>query len=93
MKRTINVTTEDIINGKRFRSDYCPIALAAKRDYSDLEITGASAGVSEITLYSSDGEMMFYSDMPRIAKVFVSDFDMKKPVKPISFEIELKIIS
>lgn len=80
MKVTIEVTPEDIVDGERFNSCRCPIALATKRVLPDRPVdvhrAGMIVGGDEIKL-------------PWRAQDFIARFDDEKPVDPITFEIEV----
>lgn len=85
----IAVTDDDIMHGKPNECVECPIGLALKRDYPDLDY---SVGNSEITVYGSmfgrENQLQYYHvPLPVEAIAFISAFDAHKPVEPFSFVI------
>lgn len=87
---TIEVTLEDIREGKKQNSVTCPIARAAKRQVAP---DGYQAGVGLVTLsvypILHTGNFYFTGLLPREAQDFISLFDKELPVKPFKFEIDL----
>ena len=73
----IDVTQEDIVNGKKKSCDECPIALAM--------IRAGYKNVSVGSYFISSGNLT-YLVPPEVTK-FVLDFDAEKPVSPFSFEL------
>lgn len=80
MLKTINVTQEDINNGKPGEPSYCPIALAAQRVIP--ERVRVRTRIMNIGKY---GETVV--SLPIVAVEFVEDFDAHCKVQPFSFEI------
>jgi hypothetical protein len=77
----VEVTQDDIDNGKRMDGAYCPIALALRR------LTGKRCSVSA---YRAGINYAFGPDhfhLPKEAQQFVLDFDDDRPVVPLSFEL------
>ena len=82
MKFTIDVTQEDINDGKQKSYWKCPIALALKRK------TGKDYFVSYMVSLSNDIESKLVP-IPPLAADFIRAFDAGRPVHPFTFEIEL----
>ena len=78
----IVVTQNDIEQGVRYKACACPVALAIKRRTSrECEV----AGRYMVFLSNLNTE----HDLPTPVHKFVVAFDMGKPVKPFSFELDL----
>lgn len=81
---TIEVTKEDIANGK---VDYrcCPIALAGNR------ATGkkCTVGLAHIYVAVEHANPTHQKPLPQSAVKFREDFDAGKKVRPITFQIDL----
>jgi hypothetical protein len=74
----IQVTKDDIKNGKRLNDCQCPIALAFKRNgFESVKVTRHF-----VELEGFDFELPFE------AENFVKDFDNKKNVEPFQFKVE-----
>lgn len=81
----VNVTQEDIDNGKPRHICGCPVALAVKRMALDPGSVYVSGRYTNI-----DGHQHVNS---RKTSKFVNDFDSGNPVKPFEFEIEFEVDS
>ncbi len=79
MVRTIEVTQEDIENGKRHSCDKCPIALAVQRTFKERWIVSATFAAP----YQRPG----VADLPNEAMSFVVAFDADTNVFPFAFEL------
>jgi hypothetical protein len=79
----IEVTQEDIGNGKRKSCWGCPIALAVGRT-ANLSFGERFVGSTFIEWF--DGRW-HRSEVPPLAAQFIEAFDAGKPVKPFSFEL------
>ncbi len=77
----IEVTDEDIAKGDTMSCMTCPIALAAARVFGG----EVSVTFSHIVAWTPDVSAF----TPRAAKQFISDFDCRRPVSPITFTIEV----
>ena len=81
MKIRIDVTEDDIKNGRRGHGEKCPVALACQRvnvkNFSSVEFGAVSF---------NDGKMISHSCE---VQEFVQRFDSGKEVQPFSFELEL----
>lgn len=91
-KYLITVTQEDIDEGCASDADNCPIAKAITRVYG----LPAKVGGSLIELYANaseakNGVAFGTAKTPKIASVFIAQFDNfgPKSVSPFSFELEL----
>lgn len=83
----IEITQEDINNGKRGHYDSCPIALAANRQHKNYK---SKVGLNWIKM---EGKwFMIFSiakieALPPEARAFIDFFDREIPVQPFTFEI------
>lgn len=76
----IYVTADDIANGKVNNCEGCPIALALRR------CTGSKhVDVDAGRLCIDDGGR---ATPPKVADIFIGDFDEGKPVTPFEFDVE-----
>jgi hypothetical protein len=82
----IQVTGEDIANGKPDDCESCPIALAMKRAIPDLDWIEVDGDAQWGT---TDGG--FGTRFPEVAKNFIRAFDSGDPVKPFEFECEPRV--
>lgn len=82
----VDVTQEDIDNGKPKFSYCCAVALAVLREKPMKEVT-VSTEYIEISDYGGFDTERY--DLPAVARAFVEDFDEKLPVQPITFEAPL----
>ena len=74
----IQVTKDDIKNGKRLNECQCPIALAFKRNgFKSVKVTGLCVELEG-----------FEFELPFEAEQFVKEFDTKKNVYPFEFNLE-----
>ncbi len=82
----IRVTQDDIDNGVRGTSAYCPIARAIKREVT-ADAHWIIAGYTGLWfgLYERGG---YRATTPPIASAFMSKFDKHEAVEPIEFEVE-----
>lgn len=77
---TIEVTEEDIKNGKPMSSCLCPLALAISR----------CAQVPRVFVFCRQFEINWHkSDLPSSAWHFYYDFDAGRKVKPFKFELQI----
>jgi len=87
MKHTIHVTKEHIDQGQPNVASRCPVALAIKEQLNDV--------VTVCPMWEFDGTWVFglgnRDDMPlpEPAARLARDFDRRKPVEPMSFELEV----
>jgi hypothetical protein len=83
---TVNVTQEDINNGRPLQAGHCPVALAATRAFG--KRVKATAGGLHVT--GEDGELQIYSYPPGV-KEFIARFDTvlrPEEYRPFSFTVE-----
>ena len=83
MLLTVDVTKEDINQGRACSAGFCPIALALRR-HPGLKVVGI--GREEIYTHS------FYAPrlrLPRKAQRFIVAFDHGEPVAPFTFKLKL----
>lgn len=102
MKLTINVTQEDIDNGECGNAGKCAIALAI-RDIFPNALVGAyviTFNIEDVEKFKKENkiERLLFKlgceqglaiQTPNIAQSFIFDFDAKRRVEPISFDIEV----
>lgn len=93
----VNVTVDDIKNGKPRCVEKCPVALAIKR----LNYEYAQVCSTYIYIYPIRNGLECYKfDMPEVAQKFIQEFDRdmleyneKNPyIIPSPFEFEIKLI-
>lgn len=82
MEYLINVTQEDINNGKSGSPWSCPIALAGKRVFGNSFTWGYSSGHTQ-----DGGPLKTYIALTNDAPDFVNRFDKRLPVEPFSFAV------
>ncbi len=80
----ITVTKEDIRKGKRFDPRACPVYWAIKRSVSN----PSEFFVNRLALRSESCEQEICR-FPDSVTEFIDRFDLKKPVKPFSFNLKL----
>jgi hypothetical protein len=83
----IEVTADDIAEGRRHSCERCPIALATRRAlraHPHLGFHGAFFGA--IGFYTLELDSIEFLPSPEIAKHFVRDFDCGDPVAPFAFD-------
>jgi hypothetical protein len=78
---TIEVTQEDIDNGKRRRCRHCPVALALRRFTRSVWVADQS--------YLHNLDLQKEIGTPNRVSFFIEEFDAGKPVKPFTFKIDL----
>lgn len=80
----IDVTQEDIDEGKRFEPCGCPVALAVQKKIPERRVIVYSHKIQI-------GEDEIFVELPPSAKEFICKFDKKSndksPVSPFSFEL------
>ncbi len=82
---TIQVTQEDINQGKQGDCKFCPVALAIQRCLKQLDPEGSyrpEVYVSHIAICSDEG-FVSYDHKPRVNR-FLFHFDTNKPVHPFT---------
>jgi hypothetical protein len=77
---TISVTQEDIDNGVSFSVCDCPVARAVRRKFPKARV---SVGVYTLTITARGRVRSYY--LPREAIRFISVFDCRGNVEPITF--------
>lgn len=87
----VEVTADDIRNGKPTNNCECPVALALKR------LPGVAAGSAWVDFthaevkYTVGGETFdLVFSLPREAAGFIEAFDFGDPVEPVTFTAELQ---
>lgn len=89
-KIKINVTQDDIEQGKRNCGNHCAIARAVKREIEELvpyDVTPEIGGLFGDFYVSHVGS--FDVKLTRKAAKFIRDFDNGRPVKPFSFTLTI----
>ena len=85
MKYQIEVTQDDINNGKPHTCSSCPVALAISRTTN----YKAEVGLYIITLFNSKGFSYRSIKIPADIRQFIKAFDSYMPVSPFSFELDI----
>jgi len=82
----IQVTEQDIIDGRVRKPDRCAIAVALKRTF---KIGQAEVTYSQIMLWDEEQTSLVYStEIPSEAKKFIGRYDRcKRDTQPIEFEL------
>ena len=80
MKIEVDVTQEDINNGRKFNCIMCPVALAIKRAIRNPKVSVFSI------LARIDTEDYFF---PKKVQNFIQNFDGSILVEPIKFELDI----
>jgi hypothetical protein len=82
----IQVTENDILQGRQCSSERCAVAMSLKRIIKDVET--ATVSENQIVLRYKDGSCRVIKT-PDIAAVFIKKFDYsrKDEVKPFNFEV------
>ncbi len=101
MKLTINVTKQDIEMGCVAQPSNCPIARAVRRVLREMgarvQSYSVSVGTNYLDIFTEDkyiiGHLLHTAGAPLPAQAhnFIMMFDIHKPTKPFSFEIELSL--
>jgi hypothetical protein len=84
MKTLIEVTHQDIVEGRTCIPDKCPVALAVKRCAKIEDELGVSVGVTTIRV----GLQKFHNSNE--VENFVVRFDRGQAVEPFTFELDLE---
>ncbi len=93
MKTLINVTAQDISEGRRKDCKTCPIALAVRRIVKpecDVKVSTTYVGIhfNYEALKDDDSEIIkSFPDLPSNARTFIVRFDRELPVQPFAFEL------
>ena len=91
----INVTQEDIDNGKHAKGDQCPVALAIKRQTraTDVAVAIGLAALSGLPrwkyfpfLREKYGRLI---PLPKKANTFITNYDAYNDSQPFSFELPI----
>lgn len=89
VKLHVEVTAEDIANGKRETACYCPIALALKRlGVKDPDVFGEREECVSVPC-DDDEEPWDHYQLPDEAIDFVVKFDLGAEVAPFAFDLEV----
>lgn len=83
----IEVTADDIANGKRQDERCCPIALACRRTLKLKESDNVYVS-GKIVISNSGGDTLVKFKAPAHALDFICDFDRDYYVSPITFEMK-----
>lgn len=83
----IQVTSEDINNGRESHCSECPVALACRRVFPNnvVKVTRQTIHLYEINGSEPSGII----NLPIVASYFIYDFDEGRTVDPFEFEINL----
>ena len=86
LSHKIQLTQNDIKQGKRYNSLMCPIALAIQR------VTGGRVSVNASRAEIFDGSKLVATyKMPLEASNIIYHIDLGREVKPLGFEILIKL--
>jgi hypothetical protein len=85
----IKVTEKDIQRGVPDSPEQCPIARAVRWVCPQFQFV--YIGEDFLGVKQTPGDLHTYQqiDLPEIARRFIRDFDERKPVQPIRFELPL----
>lgn len=81
MKKTFQVTQEDIDQGAPLECTACPVALAVKREL------GYEVFVTTVTIANKWSNESAY--LPDSVSLFIGQFDNAYPVAPFEFELDI----
>lgn len=81
MKKLIEVTERDILEGGRGNRICCPVALAVRRSLGRVYV---SVGLHVVQV----NECLF--DLPALVSVWIGRYDDHLPVVPMSFELDME---
>lgn len=86
----VEITEQDIKDGKRFNCFECPNSLAVVRAAKRKRL-GIRAAVTTWNFIQMNGKTKGYVtfNVPRIVQQFIAKFDQEKTVKPIKYQLEL----
>jgi hypothetical protein len=86
----VEVTAEDIAEGRPHLCRQCPVARALRRAASLLfpGLTGAFAGWTYLMAWQDD-RTLFQVDTPWSARFFMAYFDNGEPVAPFAFDLDV----
>ena len=87
---TLNVTATDIKLGKRQDGEFCPLARAATRLFTNTANLMILVMPKYIEMWTiKPGPMIGRYLLPEEAIAFVRDFDAGRPVAPFTVEVEV----
>ena len=92
---TLNVTATDIKLGQRKDDEFCPLARAAARNYTNtvnLRILVTPTHINVWNLKAKNPRPWILIEkyaLPEEAIAFIADFDAGRPVAPFTVEIEV----
>lgn len=78
----VDVTEDDILDGQRGSSNFCPVALALNRA---LNVESAAVGGRFITFWK--GYHFYHHRIPNELTEWVKNFDAANPVDPFTMEL------
>lgn len=87
---SVDVTQEDIDNGKRRQPRFCPVALALNRALKgkvDAYVSVVTATLIFRRFLIPDKKTRII--LPKHVRSFILGFDNREPVSPISFTVEV----
>lgn len=86
---TVEVTEEDIAEAQRRDCRKCPIALAVKRHFPDDDVLVMSTAVW-VQPYGKVSIRRLAVSLPPAATHFIKKFDTRKPVEPLTFQLNFR---
>lgn len=80
----VQVRSDHIARGIRLSHKYCPIALSLQDQFgSDTDISVGSLAIH----VGKPGAVVIHYDVPRVARMFIMNFDGGFPVTPLTFTL------
>lgn len=93
--RKVEITAEDIANGKPKECSRCPGALAIYRAFPEAKFVDVMDQEVQLAFPSNRRTYSTYvwqtADTPEVLEQFINKFDLRKPVEPISFELTFNV--
>lgn len=88
MKKIINITNNNILNGEKANPQNCAIAKAIKREMKNKKIKNISVLPSHIALETRNKH--FVAEMPKEGADFIKRFDRGLAVAAFELKLEFK---
>lgn len=87
MLTKVEVTQEDIDNGKMKSCDFCPVALAVNRVIRPQRDAQVYACI--VIIRHEEGQRGGFPSLPLAAQEFIENFDDERDVEPFSFALNI----
>jgi hypothetical protein len=89
---TVNVTAEHIARGTRDSCRFCPVALAVKEAFPNIELVAVDS--AHVTMGGGPRRGGWIEiDLPDGATRFIETFDIGDPVQPFTFELNYPAVT